>query len=191
MSHFPALETDRLLLREIVISDAKEILSLHSNKQAMRWYGSDPILNIEQAENLIETAASWRQMPNPGTRWALQSKEDGRLLGSCFLFKWNRGWNSCSIGFELAAFAWGNGLMTEALSAILAWGFRHMELNRIEALVHPENAASIQLLGKQGFIQEGHLHEAGFWLGEYHDLLIFSLLRKNGTASPNNTPFQP
>ena len=67
----------------------------------------------------------------------------------------------------------------------MAWGFEHMELNRVEAHVHPENAASIKLLRTLGFVQEGHLREAGFWRGEHHDLLQFALLRRAYRVHPS------
>lgn len=178
MSDFPTLETDRLLLREIVDSDALDVLAIHGDAEAMRWFGSDPLTDIQQAEKLVEIFASWRQMPNPGIRWAIRRKADNRFLGSCGLFKWNRGWKSCIIGYELASFAWGQGFMIEALSATLDWGFENMELNRVEAQVHPENIASINLMCKLGFTKEGHMREAGFWLGEHHDLQQFALLRR-------------
>jgi [ribosomal protein S5]-alanine N-acetyltransferase len=183
MSNFPNIETERLLLREIVAADAPELFAIHSDEAAMRWFGSEPLTTVQQATKLIETFADWRQLPNPGVRWGVQCKADQRLIGSCGLFKWNRQWKSCVIGFELASFAWGKGLMNEALSASLEWGFNYMELNRVEAQVHPENAASIRLLAKLGFVQEGCLREAGFWLGKHHDLQQFALLRRQYTAT--------
>jgi ribosomal-protein-alanine N-acetyltransferase len=185
MSAFPVLETDRLLLREIVALDAPTLLAIHGDAEAMRWFGSDPITDLQQAETLVETFAAWRQLPNPGTRWGIQEKLNNKLVGSCGLFRWNRGWKSCVVGYELAQSAQGAGFMLEALSTALAWGFEHMELNRVEAHVHPENAASIKLLRTLGFVQEGHLREAGFWRGEHHDLLQFALLRRAYRMRPS------
>jgi len=181
MSDFPQLVTSRLRLREIVASDAPGLFAIHGDADAMRWFGSDPLTTLGQAEKLVELFSSWRNLPNPGTRWGIERKTDGRLLGSCGLFKWNRGWKSCVIGYELAASAQGQGYMSEALSVILDWGFEHMALNRIEAQVHARNTASIALLGRFGFVLEGHLREAGFWGGTHHDLQQFALLRRDHT----------
>jgi len=71
----------------------------------------------------------------------------------------------------------GQGLMNEALRAVLAWAFEHMELHRIEALVHPHNAPSLAVLRKLGFVQEGRLREMGRWAGQQHDMLQLALLR--------------
>jgi len=178
MSDFPAFETDRLRLREIVASDAPALFAIHGDADAMRWFGTDPLVELSQAEKLVETFAGWRAMPNPGTRWGIERKSDGQLIGSCGLFKWNRGWKSCTMGYELAQSAWGAGFMGEALSAALNWGFEYMALHRVEAQVNPENTASIKVLRRLGFVQEGHMREAGHWLGQHHDLLQFGLLRR-------------
>ena len=73
--------------------------------------------------------------------------------------------------------------MKEALKAIITWGFRVVQLNRIEAQVHPDNAPSLALLGKLGFLQEGHQREAGYWAGRHHDLLQFALLKARWSTS--------
>lgn len=98
------------------------------------------------------------------------------LVGSCGLFKWNRGWNSCSLACELAPGARGLGLMNEALRAMLDWGVTHMQLHRMEALLHPQNGASLRLLERLGFKIEGTLREAGFWGGQRHELQVLGLL---------------
>ena len=66
--------------------------------------------------------------------------------------------------------------MHEALQAVIPWGLATMQLNRIEALVHEDNAASLGLLAKLGFVQEGRLRQVGFWNGRHHDMLQLSLL---------------
>lgn len=178
MTDFPTLETRRLRLREMVPADSPALFAIHSDDTAMRWFGTDPMLALKDAEKLVEVFAAWRKLPNPGTRWGLELKSSGQLIGSCGLFKWNRGWRSCALGYELAQSCWGQGLMQEALDCTLAWGFSTMELNRIEAQVHPENTASIKRLETLGFVREGLLREAGYWRGSHRDLVQFSLLCK-------------
>lgn len=177
-SPFPTLTTARLVLREIVESDAPALLAVHGDANAMRWFGTDPLATLEDAQKLVQTFAGWRRLANPGVRWGLATSADCPLVGSCGLFTWNRGWHSCTVGYELAPSAQGQGYMHEALSAALVWGFEHMALNRVQAQIHPNNAASIRLAERLGFVQEGHLREAGFWLGEHRDLLQFGLLRR-------------
>ena len=119
MSDFPAFETPRLLLRELVADDAPTLFAIHGDAHAMRWYGADPMIDVRQAQKLIEIFAGWRAMPNPGVRVGLQASPTGLLVGTCGLFKWNRGWKTCTVGYELAHTARGAGLMAEALCAAL------------------------------------------------------------------------
>ncbi|OWY37877.1 GNAT family N-acetyltransferase [Xenophilus sp. AP218F] len=181
---FPTLTTQRLLLRELAADDAPALFAIHSDAEAMQWFGTDPLTEPAQALQLIETFRGWRNQPNPGTRWGIVRQRDRQLIGSCGLFRWNLGWHCCALGYELARPAWGQGYMSEALGAILPWGFQHMALNRVEAQVHPDNAASLKLLRKLGFQQEGRLRQAGYWLGRYQDLLQLALLRQDLPIRP-------
>jgi ribosomal-protein-alanine N-acetyltransferase len=174
---FPILETARLVLREILTSDADALLSIHGDRELMRWFGTDPLPDRVVAEALISTFNSWRQLPNPGIRWGLERKDAPGLIGTCGLFAWNRLWRKCTVGYELATVAQGQGYMHEALTEVLTWGFRTMSLNRIEAQVHPDNLQSLRSLRRLHFIDEGRLREGGFWGGQFHDLLQISLLK--------------
>ena len=180
---FPSLSTKRLQLREIVASDAPALLAIHSDREAMKWFGTDPLPDLEAAEKVIAGFANLRQQPNPGVRWGIVQARGGALLGTCGLFRWNRGWRTCLTGYELARHAQGHGYMTEALRAIFAWGFETMELERIEAQVHPLNTPSLALLKRLGFVEEGLLREAGYWLGERRDLVQLGLLKREFVRS--------
>jgi ribosomal-protein-alanine N-acetyltransferase len=178
---FPSLSTPRLQLREIVASDAPALLAIHSDAEAMKWFGTDPLVDLEAAEKVIAGFANMRTLPSPGVRWGLvhaNVKRGSTLLGTCGVFRWNRGWRSCLTGYELARHAQGQGLMTEALRAIYAWAFETMGVERIEAQVHPLNAPSLALLKKLGFVEEGLLREAGLWMGERRDLVQLGLLQR-------------
>jgi ribosomal-protein-alanine N-acetyltransferase len=183
LTAFPVLQTERLQLREIIDADAEALYAIHGDPQLMRWFGSDPLPNLDAARALVKAFASWRELANPGTRWGLELKDRPGLIGSCGLFSWNRQWRKCSVGYELAGTAQGQGLMRETLAAVLAWGYGHMGVNRIEALIHPANLASIKLVRGLGFVEEGRLREVGHWGGRHHDMLQFSLLRREWTTT--------
>lgn len=181
---FPDLETPRLRLREIVESDAPALLAIHGDGASMQWFGTDPLPDLNAARELVAVFAGWRRQPNPGVRWALERKGRPGLVGTCGLFGWHRPWAKCATGYELHPRVRGQGLMQEALTAVFDWGFGHMGLNRIEAQVHPDNAASIRLVRRLGFVEEGRLREVGHWGGRYHDLGQYALLRREWHATP-------
>jgi ribosomal-protein-alanine N-acetyltransferase len=180
---FPSIETERLLLREIVELDTEDLFAIRGDLELMRWFGTEPPTDLTAIQSLVKKFASGRIIENPSTAWAIQTKDNPKLLGTCGLFSWNRNWRKCAVGYELAASAQGRGLMREALSAVLSWGFNNMELNRVEAQIHPNNHPSIKLARTLGFAEEGRLREIGFWEGQHHDMLQFSLLRREWQVS--------
>jgi ribosomal-protein-alanine N-acetyltransferase len=175
---FPTLETERLVLREIAASDAPALFEIHGDAELMRWFGSEPLKDLEGAQKLVDLFAGWRALPNPGVRWGLQVKGETALIGSCGLFNWNRNSRKCTLGYELGRAGQGKGYVQEAVRAALDWGFDRMDLNRVEAQIHPSNVASLKSIRRLGFFEEGRLREGGYWGGRFHDLLQFSLLRE-------------
>lgn len=175
---FPTLSTPRLHLRKIVPADADALFAIHSDAETMRWYGVDPIIEMGEADKLAELFASWFTA-GTGFRWGLERREDGRLIGTCGLFRWNKSWRNCVIGYELARDYHGQGYMREALVSVLDFGFDQMQLHRVQAETHPDNAASIGLATRLGFQFEGVHREQAFWLGSFHDLNCYSLLARD------------
>lgn len=175
-ARFPHLTTTRLRLREIVPADADALLQIHSDTANMRWFGVDTMQSREEAEHLV-TVFNGLLADGTGARWGIVRRDDNRLIGTCGFFRWNRGWHSCLIGFELCSAMQRIGYMGEAVAAIVDYGFRHMALHRIQAESHPQNIASINLLTGLGFQFEGVHRQQGFWNGKFHDLNCYSLLK--------------
>lgn len=176
MTKFPELWTDRLVLREIVPSDADAIFRIFGNPEVMGLSGSDPLPDINAAKALIGYFASGRALPSPDIRWGIQLEDNSELIGTCGFFAWNPGWRKCMLGYELDVAWQRKGLMSEALAMILNWGFFEMSLHKVEAQVHPNNFPSIKILNSFGFVHEGTLREAAHWAGNVHDMAQFGLI---------------
>jgi [ribosomal protein S5]-alanine N-acetyltransferase len=176
---FPYLETDRLILREIELTDAEAIFRIFADPDVARYQDVAIATSIEQAKRLIVLRAE-RFRSGQGIRWAIATKIDNGCIGSCGL-SYKTPFQA-EIGYELAQANWGKGLMTEALGAMIDFGFQQAQLNRLEAMVMLENKASMRVLEKLGFIEEGILRQYGFWQGQFHDLKLFSLLKGDRTV---------
>jgi ribosomal-protein-alanine N-acetyltransferase len=142
--------------------------------------------SLEPAEKIVEMRASmfgkgW------GIRWGIVLKaQTVTVIGSCGYYNLNSGYHSAEIGYDLHPDYWRRGIMTEALAAAIAYGFGDgffFHLNRIEAVTYPEHTASTALLRKLGFQEEGIRREGGYWKNQYHDLRVFSLLRRDWEIS--------
>jgi [ribosomal protein S5]-alanine N-acetyltransferase len=104
------------------------------------------------------------------------------VIGTCGYHAWVKTHQRAEIGYELARSYWGQGVMAEAISALLAFGFAEMGLNRVEAMVLTGNIASARFLEKLNFQKEGLLQEYEFIQGKARDVLLFSMLRKDFLA---------
>lgn len=183
---FPHLHTPRLHLRQILASDAPALFAIHSDFDWMRWYGIDPLTDQSQADQLAELFSSWFHA-GTGFRWGLERIQDRQLIGTCGLFRWNKSWHNCVIGYEIRRGCHGQGYMREALAAVLDYGFSMMHLHRIQAETHPENLASIGLATRMGFRFEGVHREQAFWGSRFHDLNCYSLLEHEWRAQARDT----
>ncbi len=179
MDSTPSLTTSRLLLRRVQHADAQAMLSIRGDAVAMQLMGRDPLQDLEQAHQLVAQFQEQERAPSPAYRWVLERISDHTVLGTCGVFGWSKQWKKCSIGYELGRFAWGQGYMREAANAILHWAFENMHIHRIEALIHPENHASLKLARQLGFQSEGRLRETAYWDNTHHDMLQLGLLRQD------------
>jgi RimJ/RimL family protein N-acetyltransferase len=185
---FPRIETPRLILRELLEEDADAVFRIFSDPEVMKYYDIDVFASIEQAQALIERQKH-RFEQKERFRWGIALKVNDTIIGTGGYVAWNRMWCNAELGYDLARLYWGQGIMTEALRAMIQFGFERMGLNRIEAEVMPDNIASIQLLRKLGFQEEGVLHERSFWQGSFHDLIMFALLKRNTLGLLNEDGF--
>lgn len=176
-TEFPVLQTERLLLRQIINDDAKEMFALRSNPEIMKYIPrelpktiDDAIKHIEFMQGLLESGEC--------INWAICLKEDNKLIGNIGYFRMQPENHRSEIGYMLATEFHGKGILQETMTEIIKYGFETLKLHSIEAVTDPENYASWKLLEKNGFIREGHFKEDCYWQGKYLDSFVYSLLNK-------------
>ena len=173
----PSLSTDRLLLRPITVKDIEFIYTLFAAPETNLYSGYDDLKTIKEAKEMYETYLK------PGFpshfRLLIELKDSKTPLGTLGLYLYSDKNKRAEIGYDLATEHWGNGYMTEAVSEVLQYGFKELELNRIEATVDASNTRSIRLLERMGFKREGHLRHRHFYGGAYQDELYYGLLRSD------------
>ncbi|AFU13618.1 Acetyltransferase, GNAT [Bacillus thuringiensis MC28] len=174
---FPKLETERLLLRELTLLDAEMMFQYFSKESVIRYFGMDSFENIEQAKTTIQTFKNRYEEGNV-FRWGIEKKGTDQLIGTCGFHLINNHHKRAEIGYELDDIYWGKGYASEALQAILTYGFEKLQLIRIAAVVYVENKASQKLLKKAGFQEEGLLRKHMIQNGVAHDTILFSLLKE-------------
>ena len=182
MSKFPVLQTERLVLREFRKSDAQAVFDIFSQDIVTKYHNAETMQSIELAEKMVEIRASLFER-ELGIRWCVALREERDVaIGSCGYYNLNKAFHSVEIGYDLHPLYWRQGIMTEALTAVVNYGFGEgffFPLNRIEALTYVGHEASAALLTKLGLQEEGVRREYGYWKGQFHNLRSFSLLRED------------
>ena len=173
---FPALETERLILRSLEDGDAEFIFKHFSDPTVTQHLLDSPPMS--KRSEAIDLIAFYRTRERHGpNRWGIVTRSDNSVIGTCGFHNWAPRHHRAEIGYDLSPHAWGHGFMTEALRLILAHGFKDMSLNRIDAFVFGENEKSIRLLEKFGFEAEGVLRDYFCFNGTFYDHRLYSLLK--------------
>jgi [ribosomal protein S5]-alanine N-acetyltransferase len=176
MSDFPVLETERLLLRQIVLDDAQAIYNYFSDNEVTKYYGMSSFTSLDEAENLILAFQEGFE-GNQTIRWGVVRKDTNELIGTCGFHAWSKTHRRTEIGYEISRQNWRNGYVTEALHAIISYAFEHYHFVRIGAIVSPKNIGSRNLLLKIGFQEEGLLRSYLMQDGQTNDVMMHSLLK--------------
>lgn len=178
---FPHLETDRLQLRSLIADDLDFVFHHFADSDIHRFlFDEEPVSTRAQAQAIIDFYTEPKDTSY--NRWVLVLKSEARPIGTCGYHKWMKQHRRAEIGYDLAKSSWHKGLMKEALEAVIRFGFTQMSLNRIGAIVHPKNVASVKLLKRLGFQKEGLLKDLYLKDGGFHDHWLLALLQRDWQA---------
>ncbi len=155
---YPLLATERLSLRLITLSDAPEIFALRTDDRVLKFIGKPKLKNLDEARELIESRNSGIAK-NESILWGITLKNENKIIGTICLRNIAKEHSRAEIGYELLPGLHGKGLMQEAIAAVLDYGFNTIRLHTVAGNVAPENAASIKLLERNGFLKEAHFRE--------------------------------
>jgi ribosomal-protein-alanine N-acetyltransferase len=164
------IETERLILRELVPSDAEAMFLLDSNQNVHQYLGNNPVKSIEECQNYIVNIRN-QYVQNGIGRYAVELKETNEVIGWAgikFITEpENNHVNFYEIGYRFQEAHWGKGYGYEAAKAWLDFGFNEMNIPKMYASVNKENVASKKILEKIGLQITSEFQWNGipcFWL---------------------------
>ena len=175
-SPFPVLDTERLLLRRVSKEDAEVVLAGYSDPRINQFmsvaYHSlyEVKVQLDCYEKLL--------VDQSGIWWGICLKESGQMIGNGGFHDWHHQHRKAEIGYWLLPEFQGRGLASEAVNAMLNYGFDKMILHRIEAEVEVGNTASSALLTKNGFILEGIRKECEIINEKFINIEMWAKLEK-------------
>ena len=166
------LQTPRLFLRPIAVSDAPALFASRSDPDVMRYWDWPTQKSVADVEDIFRLYA-----PAPRDEsmlwWAVALSPDGPAIGECDLSEIDHHHRRGELGFMFAKAHWGKGYASEAAQAVIAYAVGALKLERLTARVHAGNLASMRLLERLGFRPEGTLRGYILRDGERRDCVIY------------------
>jgi len=186
----PKIETDRLALRRFEFTDAQSAFD--------HWLSDERVSDnrINHAHKTVsETIERVAKIVNEYSRkeycyWAIELKASGELIGEIDLYNFDNSTENCEVSYSLGYKWWNQGYGTEALRAVVEFGFRHMNIHKISAAHNIDNPASGRIMSKAGIEQEGIIrHMIRNAKNQYKDCAVYGILQEDYLK--NNVGIQP
>lgn len=161
------IETERLLLREMRLSDAAALYEMEANPNVHKHLWNKPLISITEVQDYIHLIRE-QYVTNKIGRFVIILKENNQVIGWAGL-KYNRKMVNSKvdfydIGYRLNEQFWGKGYASEASFAWLNYGFNVMKIENMEAAAHIDNIASNRILQKIGMkMTEQYLEDGIPW----------------------------
>ena len=106
--------------------------------------------------------------------WAIADNETNQIIGTCGFHNWGKSHKRAEISYDLDYNYWNKGITTKAIKAIIAFGFKVMKIQRLQAVVAIDNIPSIRVLEKTGFVRESVLEKYGILKGVTKDFYMYA-----------------
>jgi ribosomal-protein-alanine N-acetyltransferase len=178
---FTVLELARVRLAAFDDRHVDGLFTLYSDPRTMRYLVRPVLTERKGAEEMLARARTG-MAENTSLQLAIERIADGAFLGSCLLFNFNKDSRRAEIGYSLVPGHWSQGYIAESLPALIDYGFGPLGLNRLEADIDPDNAASKRVLERHGFRYEGLLRERWIVRGAASDSAMYGLLQREWRA---------
>jgi len=172
---FPILNSDRLSFIEIKQEHLTDLFKLFGDNNVTKYYNLKTFETEQDGQKFID----WYQkrfIEKLAIRWGIALKGNNNIIGTIGFNNFTQN-HRANIGYDLQTEYWNSGYVTEALKTIVDFGFKQLEINRIEAEVMIGNLASERVLDKLGFTKEGILRQWLYWNEKHYDMIMYSLLK--------------
>jgi len=177
-SYMPDLDTARLRLRKLTMQDAHDIYHYSKDREVARHVLWDAHRSIGESRAYLRFMLRKYRLKEPAS-WGIEYLATGEIIGTIG-FMWIQTDNSSAeIGYSLSRDYWNRGIMTEALKAVIEYGFSFLNLNRIEAQHETTNPASGAVMRKCHMQKEGTLRSRLMNKGKYVDVDLYAIPKKD------------
>lgn len=174
---FPIIELEEYNLRKIKMLDFKEIYNIYSDEETVNFEGIKVIKTEAQAKEYIQNILKGYEKKY-FIRWCIARKDSDEVIGLVALHHIDYRNYSAQIGYILNKRYWRKNIMSQVLNAVIKFIFNETEIHRLEAIIHPDNKASLMLAEKLGFIKEGFKRDSAYnkETQKFEDIVIMGLI---------------
>lgn len=165
----PEIETSRLRLRQFTYDDLDNIYQIWTNPAVRKYLWDDEIISKEKAENTLNYCIDFFKENGFGI-WAIIYKQQDELIGFCG-FRFLDDTSEIEIIYGITPSYWGMGLATEAVKAVIGYGFEEHHFNCIVGLANIENIRSHRVMELAGMKYEKRMYNN-------QDVVYYSLIRE-------------
>ena len=150
------LNTSRLELRLVALSDLKNVHTLLTRPEVDEFNTLGIPKNIEETRTILQDHLSdLKKVPIKRFTFAITLKETQEFIGMMAINLGNQKYNAAELWFKLHPSYWNNGYGTEAVKALVDFGFKSLKLHRIEAGCAVQNIGSLKIMERIGMQREG------------------------------------
>lgn len=180
--HFPNIITTDIIIRKMVETDVEDLFEICNSENVYKY--TPHTLYKKSKSALINAINHLGERDFVKKKWiiagvCLPSYPD-KIIGTAEMFNYNEKINMIEIGYRINESYWQKGISTKVIKAMVKYLFDEIKINRIQATVMPENIYSAKALLRNGFIKEGTIREANYWIGKgVIDLEMYSLLQSD------------
>lgn len=177
-NEFPVFETDRLLLRKVLLKDKEDMFEYARDPEVTKY-----LLWYEHPD--VQYTAKYLRYLQPKYRrgeyydWAVVNKAQDKMIGTCGFVTFDGDHNNAEIGYVISPKYRGMGYAPEAVRRIISFGFEELGLNRIYARHIVGNDPSGRVMQKSGMSFEGILRSSMYIKEQYRDIALYAVTRED------------
>jgi [ribosomal protein S5]-alanine N-acetyltransferase len=176
----PKIETERLILRKFEMTDVQSAFDHWLSDERIADNRINPAHKSvsETIERVSKIVGQYES--KEFCYWAIELKETGELIGEIDLYDFDSATENCEVSYSLGHRWWNQGYGTEALKAVVEFGFKTMNIHKISAAHNTDNPASGKIMRKVGMVQEGVIrHMIRNSKNEYKDCAVYGILQED------------
>lgn len=183
-SNIPTMQTERLTLRRLMVSDARDMYEYSKDEEVTRYLTWEAHPDPSYTREYLQYLGTHYNVGD-FFDWGVVLASEDKMIGTCGFTRFDYNNNCGEVGYVINPAYRGRGIAVEALESVMQFGFEELGLNRIEAKFMEGNDASMRVMEKVGMTFEGYHRSSMLVKGEYRTIGVSAILRDEYFARNN------